>query len=132
MIAGDVKTLPVELAGPSLDRNFPVGVAVEKAADDADTNQFARCRRRRQRWRRKTLRDHPADDAAVDLLQRAVIVALVREQKRVARTDRLDQIAFECSAFGILAERAQLLFIGGTRERDFGFIFVDDRQFGKT
>src|SRR5690349_18472445 len=73
VIAGDVKTLPVELAHPSFDRNFPVGMAVEKAADDADTDHFAGCRGRGQRWRRKTPRDHPADDVTVDLLQRAVI-----------------------------------------------------------
>ena len=50
----------------------------------------------------------------------------------MAGADRLDQIALERSAFDILAKRAQLLFIGRTTLGDFGLIFVDDRQFGKT
>ena len=41
MIAGDVKALAVELAGPAFDRNLPVGVAVKKAADDADADLLA-------------------------------------------------------------------------------------------
>src|SRR5262249_53609960 len=131
VIAGDVKTLPVELADPSPDRNFPVGMAIEKAADDADADHLARRGRRRPRWRRKAVRGDSADDVAIDLLQRAVVLPLVGEQERMAGADRLDQVAFEHSALDILAECTQLLLIGCTALRDFGFTLVDDGQFGK-
>src|SRR6188474_2526578 len=132
MIAGDVKPLSVELAYPSLDWNFPVGMAVEKAADNSDTDHLARCRRRRQWWWRKTLRDDPADNVAIGLLQCAVVVALIGEQEGMAGAYRLDQVSLHRSAFEVLAKRAQLFFIGRTALRDFSLILVDDWQFGET
>src|SRR5262245_42540977 len=131
VVTGHVKTLPVQLTGPSPDWNFPVGVTVEKAADDADTDHLAWRRRWRQWGRRKALRDDAADDVAIELLQRAVVFTLVGEQERMAGADRLDQIAFDRSALEVLAECAQFHFICRTALRNFGFTLVDNWQFGK-
>src|ERR1700741_1458652 len=98
MVAGHMEATAVELTDPAFDRNFPVGVTEEKAADDADTDRLARGRGRGKGRCGKPARDHFADHFAIDLLQRAVVAALVCKQEGMARADGLDQIAPENAA----------------------------------
>ena len=67
----------VEFAQPALDRNLPVGVRVEEAADNTDTDRLARRGRRRQRRRREQPRHNAANHAAVQALQIGVIKSLI-------------------------------------------------------
>ena len=132
MIAGHLEAAAVELADPALDRNFPVGMAEEKAADHADADRLARRGRRRQRRRRKLPRHRARNHLAVDALQRAVVAALIGEQKRLAGAERLDQIALKLAGLDILAQGAQLPLIGRAAAGDVAFLRVDHRQFGET
>ncbi len=85
------------------------------------------------RWcRREIARDNAADHVAVNLLQGAVIAALIGKKKRMAIADSLDQVAGECSAVDVEAQLAQFLLIGSATNRNFALIFVDDGQFGET
>src|SRR5215470_19922282 len=107
MIAHHMEATAVELTDPAFDRNFPVGVTIEKAADDADTDRLARCRWRGKGSGGKPARDHFADHLAIDLLQRAIVAALVCKQERMSRADGLDQVAPEDAAFDIIQQLAQ-------------------------
>src|SRR5215467_292390 len=131
MIAGHMETTPIELTDPAFDRNFPVGMAVEKTADDADADRLARCRHGGKGRRRKPARDHFADHLAINLLQCAVIAALVREQEGMSSANSLNEIALKHPAFDIIEQIAQFLFVGATALRDFAFVPIDDRQFGE-
>src|SRR6476661_747941 len=132
MITGHIEAAAVELADPALDRNFPVGVAVKKTADDADADRLPGRRRWRQRRRRKPASDHFADHLTVDLLQGAVVATLVGEQEGMSGANRLDQIALEYAAFHVIEQLTQLLFVGCTALRDFALVPIDNGQFGET
>ena len=105
VIAGHVEAAAIKLADPALDRNFPVGVAVEEAADDADADRLARRGRWRQRRRRKLARHRAGDHFAVDLLQLAIVAALIGEKKRLPGAEGLDQIALQQSGIEVFASR---------------------------
>src|SRR5665213_4461190 len=106
VITGHMEAFAVELADPAFDRNLPVGVAIEEGADDADADRLAR----RRWWRQGRGRILPPDDAryhfAVDLLQRAVVAALIGQQKRMPGTAGLHRIALQHAGLRILAKRA--------------------------
>src|SRR5215470_16029941 len=125
MIAHHMEATAVELTDPAFDRNFPVGVTIEKAADDADTDRLVRCRWRGKGSCGKPACDHFTDHLAIDLLQRAIVVALVCEQEGMSRADGLDQIALEDTALHIMKQLAQFLFVGCTALRDFTFVPIN-------
>src|SRR5450631_3832284 len=132
VIAGHMEAAPIKLADPALDRNLPVGVAEEEAADDADADRLAGRGRWRQRRRRKLTRDNAGNHLAIDLLQLAVVAALIGEQEWVLGADRLDEIALQEAGIDVTTQRAQLLLIGRAPARNLAFVGVDDRQFGDT
>ncbi len=130
IVAEDLEARAVELAEPALDRNFPVGMQVKEAADDADAQRLVRRRRRRHGHGGELLRDDARDHAAIDALQFAVVLGLVGEQKRLPWRDRRAQVADELARRDIVAERAQLALVGGAPAGNLLGGLVDDRQFG--
>src|SRR5665213_699595 len=132
MIAGDIEAAPVELADPALDRNLPVGMAIIEGANDADADRLAQRRRRRQRRRQIVTRDNARYHLAIDLLQRAVVAALIGQQERMPCTDRLDRVALQYAGIDVYAQRVQFLLVGHALTRNFTFFGIGHRQFGKT
>src|ERR1035437_1652262 len=155
VIASHAEAAPIKLADPALYRNLPVGVAEEEAADDADADRLAGRgggvgggkeeaaaeaggdRRagggggRRGRGRKMT-RDNAGNHLAIDLLQLAVVAALIGEQKWLLGAHGLDEIALQESRIDVFTQCAQLLLISRAPARDLTFVGVDDRQFGDT
>src|ERR1035437_590656 len=132
VIASHAEAAPIKLADPALYRNLPVGVAEEEAADDADADRLAG--RGWWRWRRgrKMTRDNAGNHLAIDLLQLAVVAALIGEQKWLLGAHGLDEIALQESRIDVFTQCAQLLLISRAPARDLTFVGVDDRQFGDT
>src|SRR5262249_37880824 len=126
MVAGHMEATAIELTDPAFDRNFPVGVTVEKAADDSDTDRLTGCRWRRKGSCGKPARDHLAYHLAIDLLQRAIVVALVCKQEGMPRADGLDQIALENTAFDVIEQLAQFPFVGCAALGDFAFVPINN------
>src|SRR5262249_8607870 len=60
VIACHVKALAIELTHPTFNRDFPIRVPIEKAADNAEADWLADGRRRRKLRRRKSTSDQPA------------------------------------------------------------------------
>ena len=110
---------------------FQFRVPIEKAADDAQADWLSGGRRRRKLCRGKAVSDDAADHVAVDLLQRAVVFALIGKQERVPCTEGLDQVALKRTALNVGTQFAQLHFIGRTALRNFLSIPVDDRKLGE-
>ena len=95
VIASHAEAAPIELVDPAFDRNLPVGVAEEEAANDADADRLAGRGRWRQRRGRKVTRDNAGYHLAIELLQLAVVAALIGEQERLLGADGLDKIALQ-------------------------------------
>src|ERR1035437_1911891 len=132
VIASHAEAAPIKLADPALYRNLPVGVAEEEAADDADADRLAGRGWWRQRRGRKMTRDNAGNHLAIDLLQLAVVAALIGEQKWLLGAHGLDEIALQESRIDVFTQCAQLLLISRAPARDLTFVGVDDMQFGDT
>ena len=127
VIAEQAKALAVEACHPALDRDLPVGVLTEEAADDAEAHGLARLRRRWQLRRRIALGHEPADQRAVARLQCAVVQALIGQVERLVRTDAVGETGC-AAAICIVAKCFKLRRIGGTAGFDLRLVFVDDRE----
>ncbi|HSP49993.1 MAG TPA: hypothetical protein VLN61_07385 [Pseudolabrys sp.] len=87
-------------------------------------------RRGRHRRRGKLASDNAANHFAIDLLQLAVVAALVGEQEWLLGADCLDDIALQESRINVFTQCAQLLLICRAPARVLTFVGVDHRQFG--
>jgi len=87
VVAEDLEPLAVQAGEPAADQQLPNSMLEEEAADDADPDLFVRSRRRCQRHGRRQLGHDPADQRAVEALQRPVIVSLVGQEERLVGAD---------------------------------------------
>src|SRR6202023_2145047 len=117
-----------EAAEPALDRDFPVRMLPEEAADNRDPDRLAGLRRRRQ-FRRPEARSHDAaDHGAVDRLEIAIILTLIGQVERLVRTDRVGAVAGRRAALDLVAQCVQAGRVVGAPRRDLRLILIKYRQ----
>src|ERR1700674_5752944 len=99
-----MKSGPVQHLEPSRDRNLPIRVLPEKAADDAEPDRFARARRVRQDSRRVSRSHNSAHEPPIEDLKLSIVAALIGQIKRLMRADRLRENSGCAGAFRVGAE----------------------------
>src|SRR5216683_38939 len=127
-----MKSIPVELLEPSLDRDFPIRVLPEKPADDAQPDRLVRTWRVWQNRRRVFRSENFASERPIQGLKLSIVTALIREIKRLVGADRLRENSGCADAFCIYGQPGQPARICVAPLRDVRCVFVKCQKLSHT
>src|SRR6202040_3982790 len=107
VIAGDMKSVPIQILQPTLDRNLPVRVLSEKPADDTEPDRLVRARRAWQNRRRVSRSHYPANQRPIQDLKLSIVMALIGQIERLMEADGFRKTSGSAGAFDIRRQFSQ-------------------------
>ncbi len=127
MIADQGEAGPVQPRDPTPGRQAPDRMVAEMPADETDPDRLARLRRIGKRHRQVSSGGRPADEVAVETLQRVIVAPLIGQVERLGRADPRGERR-RAVRIGIGRQRVQLAPIIVPAPVDLGRIGVKRRQ----